>query len=317
MGKSAALADKGMMSHKLHVLMLFLDGVGVGKKDAKHNPFFAVKMKTLQALIGGSVPHLGQSRFSTKTVSYKPINATLGVSGLPQSGTGQTSLLTGINAAREIGKHFGPYLYSTLRPIIHEQNIFRHLHRMGKKVYYANAFPKQFFDYIKAKPTRITATTLSWSSTDFKLNGIHELANGEALSADITNERWHSLGYPKLPIITAKEAGERLARITKEYDFVLYEYYFTDHAGHSQSMKRAADVLEKIDQLLEGIMSAFHDESMLLIVTSDHGNLEDLSTKSHTRNRVPLLAVGKGHRQIVSAVRDITHVAPAILKLFE
>ena len=188
---------------------------------------------------------------------------------------------------------------------------------MGKKIYYANAFPQQFFNYIETKPTRIPATTLSWLTTNFRLNDVHILESGRALSADITNERWHSLGYPNVPVVTAHEAGKRLARITKEYDFVLYEYYFTDHAGHSQSMQGAVDVLGKIDQLLEGIMSAFHDESMLLIVTSDHGNLEDLSTKSHTRNQVPLLAVGKSHRQIVSAVRNINHVTPAILKIFE
>ncbi len=50
----------------------------------------------------------------------------LGVEGLPQSGTGQTSIFCGVNASKIVGKHFGPYPYSTLIPIIKEKNIFKH-----------------------------------------------------------------------------------------------------------------------------------------------------------------------------------------------
>src|SRR6266404_268638 len=127
-----------------HVLMLFLDGVGIGHK--KHNPFHAARLPTLSKLLGGSMPNLRDSRRSTPAASLVPINATLGVPGLPQSGTGQTALLTGINAPRMIGKHFGPYPYSTLKPLIATENIFQKLHRNGRKVFYANAFPQRYFD---------------------------------------------------------------------------------------------------------------------------------------------------------------------------
>lgn len=297
--------------------MIFLDGVGIGKKDARRNPFFAVELKTLRAVLGGHIPHLRGARLDLPAASLIPVNATLGVPGLPQSGTGQVALLTGFNAPRFVGKHFGPYPYSTLKPIIRERNIFQKLIEREKRVLYANAFPRQFFQYIhsNSKKNRITASTMSWLSSGFELNDYAALAAGKAVSSDITNERWHTLGYPDLKVITPREAGVRLAELTGRYDFVLFEYFFTDHAGHSQSFAQAADVLTKLDLLLEGVFSKFEHDTMLLILTSDHGNIEDLATKTHTRNPVPLLAVGSGHRMIAQNIRSLTHITPAILEI--
>lgn len=295
--------------------MVFLDGVGIGRRDAVRNPFFASHLATFERLLGGRLPHLHDAHRSSGRASLRPINATLGVRGLPQSGTGQTALLTGVNAPKIIGKHFGPYPYSTLKPILRENNLFRKLDDGGRSVLYANAFPRQFFDHISSTKNRMTALTMSWLMSGFRLNTAEVLAQGRALSADITNERWPELGYPAMPVLTPQEAGKRLVELTLQNDFVLYEYYHTDLVGHGQSMEDAVLVLERLDRLLEGIDASFDAASMLLIVTSDHGNLEDLSTRSHTRNPVPLLVVGRHHREIIHGVKDLTHVAPAILNL--
>ena len=262
------------------------------------------------------MPHLRDAHHVTSSSSLVPINATLGVAGLPQSGTGQTSLMTGVNAAKYIGKHFGPYPYSSLKPVIEERNIFRQLHAMGKKVFYANAFPHQFFEHLRTNRFRTSAITMSWMMSGFALNDHHVLAAGDALSADITSERWGTLGYPHMPVLSHQEAGRKLVEFTQKNDFVLFEYYFTDHAGHSKSMTEAQQVLQKLDGLLEGIVSTFDHRNMLLVMTSDHGNLEDLSTKTHTRNPVPLLCVGSGHRGVADRVKNLAHVTPAIVSLY-
>ena len=297
------------------VLFIFLDGVGIGKNDASINPFFATDMPSLRRLLNGNMMHLRHKRMTSQYMSVVPLNATLGVSGLPQSGTGQTALLTGVNAPRFIGKHFGPYPYSTLKPILKEKNIFLHLSQIGKKVHYANAFPPKYFEYINSPKNRMTAITMSWQVSGFKLNESDSINAGGGLSSDITNERWNALGFPHVRQITPHEAGKRLYRMTSQYDFVFYEYYATDQAGHSQSMTHAEDVLTKLDGLLEGILHEFDYENTLLMMTSDHGNLEDLSTKTHTRNPVPLLCVGKGHSVITSKAKNLAHVAPAIISL--
>ncbi|MBI3193345.1 MAG: alkaline phosphatase family protein [Ignavibacteriae bacterium] len=298
-----------------HVLMLFLDGVGIGKKDASVNPFFAANLKSLRSLLDGKLPHLRDAHHSNSLSSLVPINATLGVEGLPQSGTGQTALMIGMNAAKFIGKHFGPYPYSTLKPIIQEQNIFKVLSDKGKKVFYANAFPPKYFEYINSTKMRMTAITCSWVSSGFALNTHEILAHGEALSADITSQRWNAQGFPTVSELTPQEAGKRLARFSDEYDFTLFEFYYTDHIGHHQSMPQAIEVLELLDALLEGIINHFDAERNLFFLTSDHGNLEDLSTKTHTRNPVPLFVYGKLHKQLTSSVKNLTHVVPALLDI--
>lgn len=298
------------------VLMLFFDGVGVGKKDQSLNPFYACKTPALEKMLDGNIPHLRLKSFSSDSTFYSPISATLGIEGLPQSGTGQTALLCGMNASKFIGKHFGPYPYSTLRNVLAKKNIFKLLHQKQKPVFYVNAYPPRYFEYIAAHQTRRTATTLAWEMSGFKLNDYNRLQAGEALSADISGQKWNALGFPTVPILSPREAGHRLVKFLEKYNFVFYEYFYTDHAGHSQSMDKAKEELQKIDELLSGIMESFDNKQMIMIITSDHGNFEDLSVKTHTRNPVPLIVYGKNAAHFSGKVKNISQVAPVIMSLY-
>ena len=295
------------------VLMLFLDGVGIGPADPRRNPFFAAECPILNGLLGGRMPHLSRRRATTSHAVLVPLNATLGVPGLPQSGTGQIALFTGLTAPRLVGKHFGPYPYSSLRSVVAEQNIFRKLDEMKRRCQYANAYPQRYLDHLATHPTRTTATVLAWLSAGMTLNSTSELLNGTALAADVTSERWVRLGYGNVPIQTPREAGGRLVSLLENNEFVLYEYFFTDHAGHSQSMQQATEILSVLDGLLGGIVDAMDHRWMTLLLVSDHGNFEDLSTKTHTRNPVPLFVVGANKEHFASRCKNLTHVTPAIL----
>ncbi|MBI3975273.1 MAG: metalloenzyme, partial [Armatimonadetes bacterium] len=89
------------------VLLLFLDGVGLGEEDPQHNPWVRAPTPALRALLGR--PLAGQERIERDGVLLIPTDATLGVPGLPQSATGQTALLTGLNAPALIGRHVTAY----------------------------------------------------------------------------------------------------------------------------------------------------------------------------------------------------------------
>ena len=54
-------------------------------------------------------------------------------------------------------------------------------------------------------------------------------------------------------------------------------------------------------------------EEQLVLLTSDHGNIEDLSRKVHTLNSVPTIAWGKGCREALRRISSIQAVTPAIL----
>ncbi len=294
------------------VIMVFLDGVGIGKKNPLVNPFFAAEYPAFMRMFDGGMISSRNARRSSASMTLKPIDATLGVKGLPQSGTGQTALMTGVNASRMIGKHFGPYPFSTLRPVIAGKNIFSRLREKGKTGFYANAFPQRYFDFIESRQSRVPTLAYSWISSGASLNDSAALASGRALAADITNEKWNANGFPAVPVLSPEEAGKRLVEFGGSNDFVLFEYSFTDHAGHSQSMAQAVGILRLLDRFLGEVVGTLDHSVSTLIVTSDHGNIEDLSTKSHTRNAVPFLTAGRHHAAVAHRVNNLTHVAAAI-----
>jgi 2,3-bisphosphoglycerate-independent phosphoglycerate mutase len=292
--------------------MLFLDGVGIGKNDPGVNPLLSAHLPALRSLLNDALPTLRNRRIEGHHAVVLPVDATMGVPGLPQSGTGQTALFAGVNGPKLAGKHFGPYPYSTLRPIIAEKNIFRTLKNAGKRPYFANTFPQRFFDYFDHHRSRLTVTTFSCLASEVPLLRERDLREGRGLSADITGAGWKDLGYPDMPVIDPEVAGERLAALASEFDFVLFEYWKTDHAGHSQSRAEAAQVLETFDAMLAGVLRHLDWSSTLVMITSDHGNIEDLTTKGHTRNPVPAFLIGHRHRELAAALQGTSRKLPTL-----
>jgi len=295
---------------------IFWDGVGYGKEDSKINPFFTAKLPTFQQLFAGSLPSLSFMRHSSNTVSLSPVNTTLRMPGLPQSGTGQTAIMTGINAPKFVGKHFGPHPYSTLIPIIKEKNLFKKLQQLDKTFFFANGYPKRYFDFIFGPKGRVPTIALSYISTGKSLNTHEEIIQRKAISADIAGTRWGELGHPDVKSLNPKEAGKLFYHLGSNIDFNFFEYFITDHAGHSQEMPMAIDMLERMDGFVAGILEDFDYEKDIILMISDHGNIEDLSVKTHTKNPVPLIVIGKRHPHFSSRIKNLTHVTPAVISYF-
>ncbi len=296
------------------VLMIFLDGIGIGKADFEMNPFFKYGFKTFSELFG-ELPSLDNQKLTNDDYRLFPVDALLGVDGLPQSGTGQTSIFCGINAAEKIGKHFGPFPYSTLIPVIEEQNIFRHLMELKKKVFFANAYPAVFFDYLRSGKQRLSVTSLSCRLSGVRLNRVTDVRKGRALTAEITNERWNKkLGY-NLPVIQPKTAARRLLKIAADYSFTLYEYFLTDHAGHGREAENLENILLTVDEFLYTILTEFNKEKLSVFVCSDHGNLEDISIKTHTFNPSLAIAAGKHSEELSKKIKNLTQIKKALVDI--
>ncbi len=301
------------------MLFLFLDGVGLGSADPGRNPLTAARLPVLRSLLGG-IPSLAESSLETAQGIAIPLDATLGMPGLPQSGTGQAALMAGFNAPKAAGHHFGPFPPNSIRERIAKRNIFRRVLDAGLSPCFANAFPQRFFDYVAAHRFRLSMTTLSCSLAGLPLRQLADLQSGNAISAELTNEGWRAMGYDELPVLTPQESGRILAGLTARHDFTLFEYWKTDFAGHAQDWKEAVDVLERFDQLLEGLIDSIDRSKTLVVLSSDHGNIEDLAVKTHTRNPVPLVAIGHGHRAFISFLPKhrrptLAHVTPAIMHM--
>jgi hypothetical protein len=295
------------------VLLVFLDGVGLGARDPRRNPLFAAPMPFLRSLLG-DLPSLGRRSITSADARCVAVDANLGVPGLPQSGTGQSTLYTGKNTARIIRQHFGPYLYSTLKPVVEEHNIFEQLcgNGDGLSVALANAFPQRFFDYLAGPRRRMVAGMYAALTAGVPFRDINALKNGIAVSTDITAARWAQIGHPDAPVVRPREAGGILAGVADNHDFTLFEYFTTDKAGHARDMDFAISTLTDVDDMLRGIYEHVDRTRTLVIVTSDHGNLEELGIKTHTRHPVPLLLFGNHGDFPVGSVTSISHLVPAI-----
>ena len=290
------------------MLFLFLDGVGLGAAGP-HNPLSTLPLAALERLAGGAWTD-ALAPIAAPGHVVRAIDATLGVDGLPQSGTGQAALFTGRNAARLHGAHYGPTPPTTVRDTVREHSVFAQLRDAGVgELAFANAYPDRFFDLVEPRG-RWTCTTLAARAAGVPLRRAADLLAGRALAADLTGATWQRLFTPGLDVVTPAAAGRRLAEIARRHRFTLFEFFLTDKAGHSRDPERAAAVLRDLDALVGGVREALGDR--LLVVTSDHGNLEDLSTKSHTRNPVPLIAVGPGADAFAEAT-SLTDVTPAVV----
>ena len=302
------------MTPPRRALLVFLDGVGVGPGDAAYNPFAAAHLPRIGELLGGRLPvleHLGAGgRIVAERAVLAAADATMGVPGLPQSGTGQTALLTGRNGAAEYGRHFGPWVPTGLRPLLAAENLLRRALDAGRRVAFANAYPVAG---VPADPRifrRPAGPMLAAQSAGALTRGPAELAAGEAVASSITNERWREHLGSAIPDATPGEAARTLARIAAGADLTLFAHYDTDYTGHRGDMPAAAAALERVDAFLGALADALPPDA-LLVVSSDHGNVEDVRA-GHTANPVPVLAIGAG-REAFAEVRSITGVAPAIL----
>jgi hypothetical protein len=304
------------------VLFLFLDGVGLGPDDPATNPFSIAPMPNLTALLGGKRLAAGSAPLETDRASLVALDATLGVSGAPQSATGQAVLMTGRNIPAELGYHYGPKPNPAVADSLRNGNLFRTLGAYGRRTAFLNAYPPAYFAAIASGRRLYSAIPLAAVSAGLSLMTGDDLHAGRALAADFTGAGWRErLNLPETPLLSPPEAGRRLAELALAHDFSLFEYWLTDYAGHGQDMAAAIALLQTLDAVLGGLLAAWDDAAGLILLTSDHGNLEDLSVRGHTENPVPALVIGapemrrqfaEDPRQGMAGLNDLADIAPAI-----
>ncbi len=292
-----------------------MDGVGIGKKDYEYNPFFKYGFRTFSEIFG-DIPHLDKQKLKSNNAFLFPVDASMGIPDIPLSGTGQTSIFCGINAPKLIGKHFGPYPYSTLIPIIKEKNIFRSFMQGRKEVYFANAYPKAFFDYVNSGRRRLSVTTLSCIMNGMRLNKIGDIHKGKALAADINNRHFVEKMNYKLKVINAETAADRLIRLGSKNHFTLFEIFHTDHLGHGRNSEWLEYTTRILDRFLFHMITNLK-KNMTLVVCSDHGNFEDLSVKMHTLNPAIGITAGKNAELLSKKIKKLYDIKPAIMEMYD
>ena len=287
----------------MSVLLIFVDGVGIGTRGV-HNPLDGLESEFFSVF-----------RDEKCQLPYEGLlaetDARLGVDGLPQSATGQTAILTGVNAAKLIGRHLHGYPSPRLKQTLAEHSIYKKLIAQGRTVTFANAYTRS---YVDNPPRFVSSTTVAAQSAGLRLRMLEDLREGCAVSHDFTNRFLIERGID-VDVCTPEMAGERLAVLAAAHDFTLYEHFITDRIGHAQRRDLAKAHLSELTRFVRAVLEAADLNRQTIIVTSDHGNIEDLSTRSHTLNPVATLLFGPGREFLASQIRSLTDITPAIVAL--
>lgn len=300
----------------MHILMLFLDGIGLGDDNPETNPFATAHMPTLTGLTNGKRWLRDTGTQESSRALFIPTDANLGIAGRPQSGTGQAAILTGLNVPQIIGEHYGPKPNLQTREIIAKDNFFKQVKRAGKKAALLDAYPDGLHhDIARGKTLRSSIQQASFESGQ-DMFGMAELKAGQALTPEWTGESWHS--YLKLydtPVYTPQEAGKLLVTLCRQYDFAFHSHWMTDHVGHRGPLQRGVELLELFDGVMAGVVDAWDDDEGLVIITSDHGNMEEIGNRNHTENKIPTLVIGSAKQAFADGFHDLTGYVPRMAHL--
>ncbi|HJU53845.1 MAG TPA: hypothetical protein VJ715_04705 [Pyrinomonadaceae bacterium] len=291
----------------MSVLLFFVDGLGIGTRGA-HNPLDGLADAAPLAVFRDEEP---ETVFDGRMVRTDP---RLGVEGRPQSASGQTTILTGVNAPAALGYHKQGFPNEALRGIINEHSIFLQLKRAGiGPNTFSNAYTPLFFN---ARPRWVSATTVAVEAAGMRFRDLDDLQNNRAVFQDYTNGMLIERGF-ETSARTPEQAAEILAQLVSEHRFTLYEYFITDKTGHAQDEDGARRVLTGLARLVRHLLSRLDLARTTVILTSDHGNIEDLSSRNHTLNDVPTLVWGEHKEWVAARVRSLADITPSIVGILK
>ncbi len=294
---------------KKRTILVFIDGLGWGEQDPAVNPQFAY---------GGEIFRLPPRVDAVHEIAgggfARPIDAVLGVAGVPQSATGQTTLLSGVNAQGILGKHLTGFPNERLREVLLEHSILKTLTDMGLEARFLNAFRPRFWELTRERQLTFSATTVANLAADLPFSTLDDVREGRSIYQEFTNTELRARGFDLDPM-TPEAAGRVLGRAGRGLDFTLYEYFQSDKAGHTGDVVRICEELVKLDAFMRALLEELEEDlasGTLVLVTSDHGNLEDATTRRHTLNPIPLMGWGDGASEFLAAVTRLDEVSGAI-----
>lgn len=295
----------------MHILMLFLDGIGLGDDDSTTNPFAVADTPTLHQLANGQRWLRNTPTQTSANSAFVPTDPRLGVEGRPQSATGQAAILTGQNVPQLIGEHYGPKPNAPIREIIARDNFFKQVVAHGQTAALIEAYPPRWHKAVNSGKSLRSSYQQAAYEAGLPIFEEDKIYSGEGLAVDWTNEGWRKeLGYTDSPVYTPREAGHKLIEISRQYAFAFHSHWFTDVIGHKGTLEDGVNVLELFDGVMAGALEVWDNDEGLIIITSDHGNMEEIGNRKHTENDVPTVIVGSRAAEFAEDLHALTDLVP-------
>lgn len=293
------------------ILFLFVDGIGLGEDNPEINPFVTANTPTLLSLTNGKRWIDGIGKQVSDRAIFIPTDPRLGVGGRPQSGSSQAVILTGKNVPELIGRHYGPKPDKQTRNLLDDDNFFMQVKAKGKKAALLDAYPDKLLADIKRGYTLPSSIQYAAIASGQNLFRIEDLQAKRAMTAEWTGKPLRD--YTKderIPVYTPQEAGHLMVNLAKQYDFAFHSHWMTDLVGHRGPFERGEMLLEMLDGVMQGILEMWNDDEGLVILTSDHGNMEHIGDRRHTENNVPTLIIGNAKEAFAHNFSQLTDFVP-------
>ncbi|MCU0496216.1 MAG: hypothetical protein MUF87_02555 [Anaerolineae bacterium] len=299
----------------MHILLIFLDGIGLGIDDPTINPFAAAHTPTLWRLANDHRWLSITGYQESDQALFIPTDAQLGLAGKPQSGTSQAAILTGRNIPQLIGRHYGPKPDAETRALLENDNFFKQVIQQGQQAALINAYPPTLLHNIARGKTLRSSIQHAVYAAGLPLFDHHALYREDAMSEDWTGQAWRDyLQYTDTPLYSPQAAGKQMIELSRRYDFAFFSHWMTDTVGHRGTVEEGVALIELFDQVMQGALETWHDSEGLIIITSDHGNLEAMDDRHHTENRVPTVVIGQ-KKALFSDLTDLIGLVPRMAQL--
>lgn len=296
-------------------LFFFIDGFGIGKRS-KNNPLYNQGLwKHLIGLKGLTSNNI----ISKKNYCVIPTDAHLGIKGIPQSASGQSALFTGQNAPKLVEGHITGFPGETLKALIEEHSFLKRMKEKGFDVTSANAYSKKYFKEVKERNRRVSASTLTIQASKVPFRMMEELQEGRAVFMDITHH-FLKLRYPHLKTIGTKRAAKNMLGLLEDHDLVMFEYFLTDYMGHRGTKQDKKLILKNLNGFLKALVQNADLKKHTIVICSDHGNIEEATSRKHSHNKVPTIVFSKNQKTknwFIQRVKNLTDVPLTMEKELE
>lgn len=165
------------------------------------------------------------------------------------------------------------------------------------------------------------AETEKYAHVTYFFNGGYKYA--------LSGETWINIpskdvdSYDKAPAMSTREIARRVVKAIdkKEFDFILVNIASPDMVGHTGNVQAAVKAIEVVDKAVSDIQKAVLQKRGTLIVTADHGNVEEMINlktgevdTEHSTNLVPFIVVSD-HKYKMQKSGSLANIAPTILDI--
>ncbi|MCK5198316.1 MAG: hypothetical protein KAR21_08195, partial [Spirochaetales bacterium] len=93
----------------------------------------------------------------------------------------------------------------------------------------------------------------------------------------------------------------------------------TDVYGHKRDKMAIDKCVDILNRFTETVWSGIGDDETSILIVSDHGNAEDLSTADHTFNNVPAILLTRNRDEaqyFAEVIHSLVDIYPWVLEYF-